>query len=122
MRIIIHIKLIKTQNKKREYSYVKKEKKVILAYSGGLDTSVAITWLMKDYDVVAVCMDVGEGKDLDFIHDKALKVGAVESYVLDVKHEFAEEYVLPALQAHAYYVQKYPLVLFSNFFLGHFFR
>lgn len=52
------------------------KEKVILAYSGGLDTSVAITWLMKDYDVVAVCMDVGEGKDLDFIHDKALKVGA----------------------------------------------
>lgn len=55
-------------------------------------------------------MDVGEGKDLDFIHDKALKVGAIESYVLDVKDEFAEEYVLPALQAHAYYEQKYPLV------------
>ncbi len=86
------------------------KEKVILAYSGGLDTSVAITWLMKDYDVVAVCMDVGEGKDLDFIQDKALKVGAVESYVLDVKDEFAEEYVLPALQAHAYYEQKYPLV------------
>lgn len=86
------------------------KEKVILAYSGGLDTSVAITWLMKDYDVVAVCMDVREGKDLDFIHDKALKVGAVESYVLDVKDEFAEEYVLPALQAHAYYEQKYPLV------------
>ena len=86
------------------------KEKVILAYSGGIDTSVAITWLMKDYDVVAVCMDVGEGKDLDFIHDKALKVGAVESYVLDVKDEFAEEYVLPALQAHAYYEQKYPLV------------
>lgn len=86
------------------------KEKVILAYSGGLDTSVAITWLMKDYDVVAVCMYVGEGKDLDFIHDKALKVGAVESYVLDVKDEFAEEYVLPALQAHAYYEQKYPLV------------
>ena len=86
------------------------KEKVILAYSGGLDTSVAITWLKKDYDVVAVCMDVGEGKDLDFIHDKALTVGAIESYVLDVKDEFAEEYVLPALQAHAYYEQKYPLV------------
>lgn len=84
------------------------KEKVILAYSGGLDTSVAITWLKKDYDVIAVCMDVGEGKDLDFIHDKALKVGAIESYVLDVKDEFAEEYVLPALQAHAYYEQKYP--------------
>ena len=55
------------------------KEKVILAYSGGLDTSVAITWLDKDYDVIAVCMDVGEGNDLDFIHDKALKVGAIES-------------------------------------------
>ena len=55
-------------------------------------------------------MDVGEGKDLEFIHDKALTVGAIESYVLDVKDEFAEDYVLPALQAHAYYEQKYPLV------------
>lgn len=86
------------------------KEKVILAYSGGLDTSVAITWLKKDYDVVSVCMDVGEGKDLDFIHDKALKVGAVESYVIDVKDEFATDYVLVALQSHAYYEQKYPLV------------
>ncbi|MTV85890.1 argininosuccinate synthase domain-containing protein, partial [Streptococcus pneumoniae] len=60
--------------------------------------------------VIAVCMDVGEGKDLEFIHDKALKVGAVESYVIDVKEEFANDYVLVALQAHAYYEQKYPLV------------
>ncbi|SFL29344.1 argininosuccinate synthase [Streptococcus equinus JB1] len=102
-------KVDKNTKIRKESSPMSKEK-VILAYSGGLDTSVAITWLMKDYDVVAVCMDVGEGKDLDFIHDKALKVGAVESYVLDVKDEFAEEYVLPALQAHAYYEQKYPLV------------
>ena len=86
------------------------KEKVILAYSGGLDTSVAITWLKKDYDVVSVCMDVGEGKDLDFIHDKALKVGAVESYVIDVKDEFATDYVLVAHQSHAYYEQKYPLV------------
>ena len=86
------------------------KEKLILAYSGGLDTSVAIAWLKKDYDVIAVCLDVGEGKDLEFIHDKALSIGAVESHVLDVKDEFAEEYVLPALQAHAYYEQKYPLV------------
>lgn len=102
-------KIDKNTKIRKESSPMSKEK-VILAYSGGLDTSVAITWLMKDYDVVAVCMDVGEGKDLDFIHDKALKVGAVESYVLDVKDEFAEEYVLPALQAHTYYEQKYPLI------------
>ena len=86
------------------------KEKLILAYSGGLDTSVAIAWLKKDFDVIAVCLDVGEGKDLEFIHDKALSIGAVESHVLDVKDEFAEEYVLPALQAHAYYEQKYPLV------------
>lgn len=86
------------------------KEKVILAYSGGLDTSVAITWLSKDYDVIAVCMDVGEGNDLDFIHDKALKVGAIESHVIDVKDEFAEDYVLIALQGHTFYEQKYPLV------------
>ena len=86
------------------------KEKVILAYSGGLDTSVAITWLNKDYDVIAVCMDVGEGNDLDFIHDKALKVGAIGSHVIDVKDEFAEDYVLVALQGHTFYEQKYPLV------------
>ena len=86
------------------------KEKVILAYSGGLDTSVAITWLNKDYDVIAVCMDVGEGNDLDFIHDKALKVGAIESHVIDVKDEFAEDYVLVALQGHTFYERKYPLV------------
>ena len=86
------------------------KERVILAYSGGLDTSVAITWLNKDYDVIAVCMDVGEGNDLDFIHDKALKVGAIESHVIDVKDEFAEDYVLVALQGHTFYEQKYPLV------------
>ena len=86
------------------------KEKVILAYSGGLDTSVAITWLDKDYDVIAVCMDVGEGNDLGFIHDKALKVGAIESHVIDVKDEFAEDYVLVALQGHTFYERKYPLV------------
>jgi argininosuccinate synthase len=86
-------------------------KKVVLAYSGGLDTSVAIQWLKdQGYDVVACCLDVGEGKDLKFIQEKALKVGAVESYVLDVKEEFANEYALLALQAHTLYEGKYPLV------------
>ncbi|WP_240374611.1 argininosuccinate synthase [Bacillus piscicola] len=86
-------------------------KKVVLAYSGGLDTSVAIQWLKDSgYDVVAVGLDVGEGKDLDFVKDKALQVGAVQSYTIDAKKEFAEEFVLPALQAHTLYEQKYPLV------------
>lgn len=87
------------------------QQKVVLAYSGGLDTSVAIKWLQQQgYDVVAVGLDVGEGTDLEFVRDKALKVGAVESYTIDAKEEFAESFVLPALQSHALYEQKYPLV------------
>ncbi|MFZ4450663.1 argininosuccinate synthase [Salibacterium aidingense] len=86
-------------------------KKVVLAYSGGLDTSVAIQWLSdQGYDVVAVGLDVGEGKDLEFVKEKALQVGAVQSYTVDAKKEFAEEFVLPAMQAHTLYEQKYPLV------------
>ena len=86
-------------------------KKVVLAYSGGLDTSVAVQWLTdKGYDVIACCLDVGEGKDLDFIQQKALQVGAVNSYVIDAKEEFAQEYALLALQARTFYEDKYPLV------------
>jgi argininosuccinate synthase len=85
--------------------------KVVLAYSGGLDTSVAIKWLQQQgYDVVAVGLDVGEGKDLDFVKEKALTVGAIESYSIDARKEFAEEFVLPVLQSHAMYEDKYPLV------------
>lgn len=87
------------------------QNKVVLAYSGGLDTSVAVKWLQdQGYAVVACCLDVGEGKDLNFIQKKALTVGAVQSYVIDAKEEFANEYALIALQAHALYENKYPLV------------
>ena len=86
-------------------------KKVVLAYSGGLDTSVAITWLKEQGDdVVAVCLDVGEGKDLEFVKNKALQVGAIESYMIDAREEFANEYALISLQAHTWYENKYPLV------------
>jgi argininosuccinate synthase len=86
-------------------------KKVVLAYSGGLDTSVAIRWLTdQGYEVVALCLDLGEGKDLEFIKQKALKVGAVASYMIDVKEEFANEYLSLALKSNAMYEGKYPLV------------
>ncbi|EDO0330650.1 argininosuccinate synthase, partial [Listeria monocytogenes] len=82
-----------------------------LAYSGGLDTSVAIQWLVESgYEVIACCLDVGEGKNLDFIKEKAITVGASESYTIDAKEEFAEDFALIALQAHAYYEGKYPLI------------
>ncbi|GIN58839.1 argininosuccinate synthase [Lederbergia ruris] len=87
------------------------KKKVVMAYSGGLDTSVAIKWFLdQGYDVVACCLDIGEGKDLAFIQSKALDMGASKSIVIDAKEEFANEYALLALQAHAMYEQKYPLV------------
>ncbi|MBS4194997.1 argininosuccinate synthase [Lederbergia citri] len=87
------------------------KKKVVLAYSGGLDTSVAIKWFIdQGYEVVACCLDVGEGKDLAFIQSKALDMGASKSYVIDAKEEFANEYALIALQAHTMYEDKYPLV------------
>jgi argininosuccinate synthase len=88
-----------------------KKGKVVLAYSGGLDTSVSIKWLIDEgYDVVACCLDVGEGKNLDFIKEKALKMGASASYTIDAKEEFANDYALIALQAHTYYEGKYPLI------------
>ncbi|BAC15085.1 argininosuccinate synthase [Oceanobacillus iheyensis HTE831] len=88
------------------------KEKIVLAYSGGLDTSVAVKWLQDkyNYDVIAVALDVGEGKDLDFVKKKALDVGAIKSYVIDAKNLFAEEYVLPALQANLLYEGKYPLI------------
>lgn len=87
------------------------KEKVILAYSGGLDTSVSIKWLTDEgYDVVACCLDIGEGKDTAFIKQKALEVGAIESYAIDAKEEFAKDFVLPALYGNLYYEGIYPLV------------
>jgi argininosuccinate synthase len=86
--------------------------KIVLAYSGGLDTSVAIKWLNETYgyDVIALALDVGEGKDLNFVQQKALKVGAIKSVVFDAQKLFAEQFLAPALQANAMYEGKYPLV------------
>lgn len=87
------------------------KEKVVLAYSGGLDTSVTIQWFIdKGYEVVAVCLDVGEGKDLDIVHQKALDMGAIESYVIDTTKEFSDEFVAYAIYGNAMYEGKYPLV------------
>jgi argininosuccinate synthase len=90
---------------------MKKMKKVVLAYSGGLDTSVAIKWLKENYceEIIAVTIDVGQKNDLEYIKEKAIKIGAVKSYVIDAKEEFAKKYVLPGLQAGAIYESNYPL-------------
>ncbi|WP_422448578.1 argininosuccinate synthase [Thermoanaerobacterium sp. DL9XJH110] len=86
-------------------------KKIVLAYSGGLDTSVAIRWLKEKYDseVIALCVDVGEGKDLEFVKRKAEKIGAIKSYMVDAREEFLKEYAFPALKANALYEGVYPL-------------
>ena len=85
--------------------------KVVLAYSGGLDTSVAIKWIKEKYgmDVIAVSIDVGADKDLEAARTKALKVGAIKAMVIDAKDVFVKQYVFPALQADAIYQGVYPL-------------
>jgi argininosuccinate synthase len=87
--------------------------RVVLAYSGGLDTSVAIGWIAEETgaEVIAVAGDVGQGgEDLDAIRERALACGAVEAVVADMRDEFANEYCLPALQANSLYMDRYPLV------------
>ena len=85
--------------------------RIVLAYSGGLDTSVAVKWLADRYDaeIVAATIDLGQGKELDDVRERALAVGAVRAHVVDAREEFAQEYILPALQAGAIYEGKYPL-------------
>ncbi|MEB8093497.1 argininosuccinate synthase [Mammaliicoccus lentus] len=86
-------------------------KKVILAYSGGLDTSVAVKWLIeKGYTIVACCLDVGEGKDLALVQQKALDMGAEQSYVIDATKEFSEDFVGYAIKGNTMYEGSYPLV------------
>lgn len=86
-------------------------KKVVLAYSGGLDTSVAVKWLIeKGYTIVACCLDVGEGKDLALVQQKALDMGAEQSYVIDATKEFSEDFVGYAIKGNTMYEGSYPLV------------
>jgi len=85
--------------------------KVVLAYSGGLDTSICVKWLQENYksEVITVTVDVGQGKDLNAIAERAKKLGAVKHYSIDAKQEFAKEYVFPAIRANALYEEKYPI-------------
>ena len=86
-------------------------KRIVLAYSGGLDTSVAIRWLGEKYDaeIIAVTLDLGQGEELTNVRERALAVGAIRAHVIDAREEFAREFVLPALQARAIYEDGYPL-------------
>ena len=88
------------------------KEKIILAYSGGLDTTVIIPWLKDEYpgsEVVAVCVDVGQGSETDGLEERAKKTGASKCYILDVREEFIEDYLYPMVKAGAVYEDKYLL-------------
>ena len=87
------------------------KEKVVLAYSGGLDTTAIIPWLKEtfDYDVICVCADCGQGEELDGLEERALSCGAAKLYIEDVTDEFCDNYVVPCVQAHAVYENKYLL-------------
>jgi len=87
------------------------KEKVILAYSGGLDTTAIIPWLKEnfDYEVICVCIDCGQEEELDGLNERAISCGASKLYILDVTDEFCDEYVVPCVQAHAVYENKYLL-------------
>lgn len=86
--------------------------RVVLAYSGGLDTSVAVKWISEvhDLEVIALAVDVGQGEDFEVIRNRALAAGAVDAEVIDAKEEFANDFIVPAIFANAMYENKYPLV------------
>lgn len=88
-----------------------KHTKVVLAYSGGLDTSIIIPWLKENYgcEVIAVCGDVGQGKELDGLEAKAIRTGASKAYIEDLTQEFVEDFIFPTMQAGAEYEGKYLL-------------
>src|SRR2546421_2736273 len=86
-------------------------KRVALAYSGGLDTSIIIPWLKENYqcEIVAIAADVGQGEELEGLREKAIQTGAAEIYIEDLRHEFVTEYIFPTLRAGAIYEHKYLL-------------
>ena len=87
------------------------KEKVVLAYSGGLDTSIIISWLIEnyDYEVIAVCGDVGQGKETDGLEERAIKSGASKCYIEDLREEYVKDYIFPTVKSGAYYEGKYLL-------------
>ena len=87
------------------------KEKVVLAYSGGLDTSIIIPWLKEnyDYEVIAVTADVGQGDELEPLKEKAIKTGASKIYIEDLREEFIKDFIFPTVKAHAIYEGKYLL-------------
>lgn len=87
------------------------KEKVVLAYSGGLDTTAIIPWLKEtfDYDVICVCADCGQEEELDGLEERALSCGAAKLYIEDITDEFCDNYIVPCVQAHAVYENKYLL-------------
>src|SRR5208282_3192355 len=95
----------------RQGAHMSKKEKIVLAYSGGLDTSIIIPWLKENYayDVIAMVGDVGQGDDVEAVVEKAYKTGASKVVVEDLREEFLTGYVWPALKAGAVYENKYLL-------------
>ena len=87
------------------------KEKIVVAYSGGLDTSIIISWLKEnyDYDIIAVTADVGQGEELEPVREKAMKAGASKIYIEDVREEFITDFIYPTLKAEAKYEGKYLL-------------
>src|SRR4030067_3730448 len=99
----------KTQSKKRGSNTI--TEKIVLAYSGGLDTSVLIKWLQEKHkaQVITVTVDVGQQEDLKEVEEKAKKLGVLKHCSIDAREEFAKDYVFPAIKANALYEGKYPI-------------
>lgn len=109
--MVIYVSFLDFNNYTKGGLVIMAKEKVVLAYSGGLDTSIIIPWLKEnyDYEVIAVCLDAGQKEDFDAIRRKAVDTGASRAYVLDIREEFITDYIWPTLKAGAAYENDYLL-------------